>query len=366
MDPKLQGDMNKKKLQAAYDSGLRSTEDLMVATGLSKTCVLSRAKEFRDAGIWEPLPKGYNSRKGILNKSTLEKIGEIKILLDVIYPQSVRQIFYGLVVKGIVKNLKSEYANVSNWCTSARLKGYIPWNRIVDRTRSPHVLSMFDDVDEFAQNAAYWYRSNWWKEQERRIVFWCEKDALSGVIWPVVKEYGIPLYVGKGFDSWSAIKTAADDFGDGENVTILYAGDLDTAGVIINRSLINRLAELKCYPTLERIALEPDQIDRWKLQPSYAKRLVSKEEIAEGAVLSPGAKAWDTRVDAFVAEYGDIAVELDAIPPLEFRKLIKGEVESRIDLAALSKAKKKDECMKERIQMAIEAIDEDDCLYNEV
>lgn len=365
MNARALGDANRQKLLAAYDSGLRSTDDLMTATGLSRTCVTSRAKEFREAGIWEPLPIGFNSRKGILNKSTMEKIEEIKKLLDVIYPQSVRQIFYGLVVKGIVENKKTEYSNVSNWCTSARLKGFIPWDRIVDRTRKPQVLSMFANVDEFAINAAYWYRSNWWKEQERRVVFWCEKDALAGVIWPVVREYGIPLYIGKGFDSWSAIKSAAEDFGDGENVTIIYAGDLDTAGVIINRSLINRLARLECYPTLERIALEPDQIDRWNLQPSYAKRLVSKEEIEEGAVLSQGAKAWDTRVDKFVAEYGDIAVELDAIPPLEFRKLIKEEVESKIDLAALNKAKKKDECMKKRIQAAIEDIDEDDCLYNE-
>jgi hypothetical protein len=350
---------NVQKVKDSYDQGLRTNPEIENATGLGPACINNIRTQLRKEGYWTATPI-YGSRKGVLNSSTMEMIEEMKLLLKVINPQSVRQIFYGLVVKELIENTKNAYASVSGWVTTARLKGMIPWDYVVDRTRTPQRLNMYEDLEDFARYAAYWYRSNWWKDQEQRIIFWCEKDALSGVIWPVVKDYGVPLYVGKGFDSWSSIKDAADDFGTGENVTILYAGDLDTAGVFINQSLMNRLAKLGCHPTMERIALNPEHIEKWDLKASYAKRSLSKEQMEDGEG-THGERAWCTRVDKFVKEYGDIAVELDAIPPLEFRKLIKEEIENRIDLPALRVAQAKDECAKERIQEAIEDVYLDDC-----
>jgi hypothetical protein len=347
----------------AYDKGIHTTDDLMAATGLPRSTVNDIKTNLRNKGEIGPKTEEelkIHSRKGILNNSTMQMIEEINKLLAVVHPQTVRQVFYGLVVKELVENLKTEYANVSNWITNGRLQDLIPWEYIEDRTRAPQRLNFHDSLEEFAFQVSRWYRSNWWQQQERRIVFWCEKDALAGVIWPVVRDYGVPMYIGKGFDSWSSIKDAAEDFGTGEDVTILYAGDLDTAGVFINESLMSRLARLGCHPEMVRIALNPEQQEKWKLKASYAKRAVSKLELPEGEV-SQGVKAWATRVKKFIEEYGDIAIELDAIPPLEFRKLIKEEIESRIDLPALRTAQAKDECARERIQEAIEDVYLADC-----
>jgi hypothetical protein len=50
-------------------------------------------------------------------------------------------------------------------------------------------------------------------------------------------------------------------------------------------------------------------------------------------------KASDTRSAAFVAKWGDMSVELDALPLDVLRDRIVSEVESRMDLGALAKVR---------------------------
>ncbi len=45
---------------------------------------------------------------------------------------------------------------------------------------------------------------------------WLEKDALSGIFQGALRPYGVTLDVGRGFDSATSAKDAADRFGDGE------------------------------------------------------------------------------------------------------------------------------------------------------
>ncbi len=61
-------------------------------------------------------------------------------------------------------------------------------------------------------------------------------------------------------------------------------------------------------------------------------------------------KPSDTRSRAFVAKYGDIAVELDALPVDVRRARIITEIESRIDLAALRRVQALE--LRERQQLA--------------
>jgi len=82
------------------------------------------------------------------------------------------------------------------------------------------------------------------------------------------------------------------------------------------RSLRKRLASLGCQPQIVKCALTRDDIRRYDLPPDFAKKT-------------------DTRTAAFVAEHGDISVELDALPPDVLRDRLEDEVSSRMDLTAL-------------------------------
>jgi hypothetical protein len=96
---------------------------------------------------------------------------------------------------------------------------------------------------------------------------------------------------------------------------VLYFGDFDPSGEDMHRSLIERFATLGVHPEIPKVALSHED----------ARRL-------------PGdvTKADDTRAAAFVAKYGDLAVELDALPVDELRRRIRQGVEEWMDMEALS------------------------------
>jgi hypothetical protein len=65
-------------------------------------------------------------------------------------------------------------------------------------------------------------------------------------------------------------------------------------------------------------------------------------------------KAKDTRSPAFVARYGDVAVELDALPGRVLRERIEREVRERIDLEALEHARETERTDRERLDELLE------------
>ena len=56
------------------------------------------------------------------------------------HPMTLRQVFYQLVSKHIIKNTLGEYKKLSDYLVSARQDGLIPWDWIEDRTRYPRSL----------------------------------------------------------------------------------------------------------------------------------------------------------------------------------------------------------------------------------
>src|SRR5215207_1686382 len=148
---------------------------------------------------------------------------------------------------------------------------------------------------------------------------WCEKDALSGIFSDALSRYGVTLNIGRGYDGWSSIKRAADRYywrkDEGIDTTVLYFGDFDPSGEDMHRSLIERFATLGVCPEVPKVALTH-----------------------EDAQVLPGdvTKADDSRAAAFVAKFGDLAVELDALPVDELRARIRRGVEEHINMDALS------------------------------
>lgn len=175
---------------------------------------------------------------------------------------------------------------------------------------------MWRDLSQFADVVCGLYRRNVWAAQPCRVECWLEKDALSGIFEDVLNPYGVTLRVGRGYDSLSSIYNAAESYGDGSGVTVLYFGDFDPSGENMEVSLRKRLAEFGCRPEIVRIAIAREDIDTYNLPPNPTK-------------------ATDTRRTAFIAKHGDITVELDALPMAVLRERIETEVRKRMDLDAL-------------------------------
>jgi hypothetical protein len=147
--------------------------------------------------------------------------------------------------------------------------------------------------------------------QPFKIEAWLEKDALTGIIEDLLVHYRVTLNVGRGFDGWDPIHNAAQRLGDADVV-----GDFDPSGEHMVRSLRERLKGERSRPEIVKCALTMNDIEVYRPPADFTK-------------------ASDTRSAAFVAKWGDVSVELDALPIEVLKERIAGEVELRLDLTAL-------------------------------
>ncbi len=248
---------------------------------------------------------------------SIEALRVAREVLSQYNPMTVRQVYYQLVSRQIIDNNRSQYQLVSKLLVEARKAGTIPWYWIEDRLRRPRAVSMWRDLPDFAETVRRAYRRDVWPTQPEYVECWLEKDALSGIFEDVLANYGVTLNVGRGYDGWDSIKNAAYRYErHGKETTILYFGDFDPSGEDMVRSLRERLEFFGQEPDIIKVALTADDIRRYNLPPDPTK-------------------ASDSRAAAFVAEHGDIAVELDALPPDVLRDRITTEVSLHLDLAAL-------------------------------
>ena len=266
----------------------------------------------------------------MMHAKSIEILQQAQAILSAYHPMTVRQVYYQLVSRQVIDNTRSQYQMVSKLLVKARQEEFIPWNWIEDRLRKPRGVPMWDDLNSFAESVLYSYRRDIWAEQPTYFEFWLEKDALSGIFEDVLGEYGITLNVGRGYDGWDSIHSAAMRFGTGEGCTVLYYGDFDPSGEDMVRSLRERLAFFGCEPEIVKCALTLDDVHRYNLPPDFAKKT-------------------DTRAAAFIDRWGDMAVELDALPPDVLQTSLKNEVEKRMDLAALADVKLQEAADKEAL-----------------
>jgi hypothetical protein len=248
---------------------------------------------------------------------------ESAALLDTAYdilaeghPMTVRQVYYQLVARQLIPNNRSQYQAVSTLLVDARKNGTVPWEWVEDRNRRPRTVNMWANLDDFILTVRSAYRRDVWQDQSHQVEAWLEKDALSGIFEDALRPYGVTLNVGRGYDGWDSIHNAAERIGDGDDTTILYFGDFDPSGEDMFRSLVERLAFLECEPTIIKCALTLEDIRRYNLPADLAKTT-------------------DSRHAAHVAKWGDVSVELDALPPAVLRQRLIDEVVSRLDMPAL-------------------------------
>jgi hypothetical protein len=265
----------------------------------------------------------------------------LQVALEVLQannPMTVRQVYYQLVSRQVIKNNRSQYQAVSNALVEARKDGTIPWEWIEDRLRRPRRVSMWNGLPDFADTARRAYRRNVWGSQPAYVEMWLEKDAISGIFEDALNRYGVTLNVGRGYDGWDSIHNAACRFLNksekGVHSTVLYFGDFDPSGEDMVRSLKERLEQLGAAPDIRKCALSPDDVERYQLPPDFAKKT-------------------DSRSARFIAKHGDISVELDALPLDVLRSRIVEEVEQCLDLKALENVRRMEERDRQRLIRAL-------------
>ena len=226
---------------------------------------------------------------------------------------SVRQLYYQLVTRGVIAKTEQAYKRVCDASAQMRLDGSLDYRKVVDGHRSRRVVYAHSGLGHALENAQAMYRRNYWLDQPEQIEIWCEKDALSGVIQPVCDRYGVTYVATRGFPSITLRYESAQALKHGgKPATIFYFGDHDASGQRISANLEAELRHHGADVTVERIALNPVQVNAYRLPTR------------------PG-KPSDSRHAAFAARFGDASVELDALPPDVLTDLVEDAILSRID-----------------------------------
>jgi hypothetical protein len=255
-------------------------------------------------------------------KAMLKGVGR-SILAGSDEPMTLRQLYYRFVALDLIENKRSQYQYLSEAIKEARLSGLIPWDWIEDRTRSTdggdfdHVTpeSRFDGNLDWFKKTPNRYHLPKWLGQDNYVEVWVEKEALAGVFANVCEDLRVVTFPSRGYTSITLLKEAAErmEGRDDRDLHILYFGDFDPSGQDIERNIRDKLNGTFGVPVeVERKALTRAQIDRYELPPQPAK-------------------SSDSRYDDFVSEHGNMAVELDALPPDELRRLIRESVREYFD-----------------------------------
>jgi hypothetical protein len=227
-------------------------------------------------------------------------------------PQTVRQVFYALTVRGVIKKEEVEYQR-----TVVRLLGdmregeEIPFEWIADNTRWMRKPTSFTSLDACLTSTSNFYRRNLWSTMPAYCEVWCEKDALAGVLMTETEVYDVPLMTTRGYSSISFAYDAAKVIeARAKPAYIYYFGDLDPSGLDAARDLEAKLRRYAPGAELhfERPAVTREQIEQWNL-PTRPTKMT------------------DTRAKNFTGT----SVELDAIPAAKLRELVRGCIERHVD-----------------------------------
>ena len=236
---------------------------------------------------------------------------------------TLRQIHYRLVSGYEYPNTKSAYTQLSKQLVRARERGDIDETRIEDRSRE--FLGgdyPFDSLEDFVSyrfetflDSPNYYARKVWTNQPEYVIVWIEKDALSRVVSSVADRYNVVTCPSRGYTSYTYIMEALAKLPEEKEITFLHFADHDPSGLDMTRDLANRISRYSDLDiTVERIALNYDQVQHFELPPNPTKTA-------------------DPRAGGYVAEYGNECWELDAIEPVGLQRMVSVAIESHIDFA---------------------------------
>jgi len=229
-------------------------------------------------------------------------------------PLTVRQVFYRLLGKRIVKRTEKAHDRVQRTISEMHYTGMLDWDGIVDPSRRTQKHPEFADVPDALQTLAKEYRTDWWAEQSQRVEIWSEKETIAEFLRPVADKWHVRVLLNRGYGSDAAMRDAAERMNAFEKQTfILYVGDHDPAGLLMIDSTSEKLTAFspQAYD-LVHIALTQKQVQQYSLPPTRVKRS------------EPGRKQ-------YVSRHGRRCWELDALDPKVLTAIVEEAITAHID-----------------------------------
>ncbi|MCM8624148.1 MAG: hypothetical protein NFW16_21020 [Candidatus Accumulibacter sp.] len=267
----------------------------------------------------------YRARTIKRNRRTGDQIAQLeRQILDVLnedHPQSVRHVFYRMTDPRLPEPVeKSErgYRHVQDRCVRLRRNGTVPYGYFADLSRRGYFVSTYSDAGDFLHRINGLYRADLWRDADVRCEVWCESRSIASVLLDLCNELAVNLFPCGGFSSLSYAYEAAQQHNlsdDDRPLVVLYVGDYDPAGVVIDVSLE---AELRRHLhddidlDFRRIGITEYQIQLFELPTKPRK---------EG-----------DRRSAHVA----YSVEAEALPAAMMRSIVRAEIEALLPSGALA------------------------------
>ncbi len=233
-------------------------------------------------------------------------------------PVTVRGVFYRVVSAGAVEKSEKGYGAVQRRLLHLRRTRQVPYSAITDGTQLRLKPESWGGVEQMLSDAASSYRRALWNDQAVEVIVISEKDAISGVVYPVTAEYDVELCITRGYSSetltHSIASTVNANSALGKTTFVYQLGDHDPSGVDAWRSFGLRVREFVPHASVqfERIAVTPEQIVLLALPTRPTK---------------PS----DSRSAGFAGE----SVEVDAIPASTLRTIVRDAIDQHVDIEAL-------------------------------
>jgi hypothetical protein len=222
------------------------------------------------------------------------------------------------VVNG-TKNAPNNYTALGRMISDGRMAGLVDWDAIVDRTRTSYSNQHWQRPSQILEQVRHSYAIDKWKDQPHYCEVFVEKEALEQIVGRACQPLDVSFFSCKGYTSQSAMWEAAQRLisqrEKGKQLHIIHLGDHDPSGIHMSADIFKRLDLFVShnYPGAEvavdvqRIALNIDQVRKYKLPPNWAK-------------------AKDPRFGSYREQFGDESWELDALEPALLVELIQKKI----------------------------------------
>lgn len=249
---------------------------------------------------------------------------QIIAVLSEDHPQSVRHVFYRMTDPRLQEPVdKSDrgYRHVQERCVKLRRAGRIPYGWIADMSRQGYFTNTFADASDFVRSMAGHYRADLWRDAAYRCEVWAESRSIASVLLNDCRELAVSLYPCGGFSSLSFVHAAAQQYSAGHDrrpLVVLYVGDYDPAGVLIDQSLQRELRQ-HLHPGIE-------------LQ--FQRIAINEGQIADYDLPTKPRKEGDKRSLQVIC-----TVEAEAMPARDLRAILRLEVEMLLPDRALEVAR---------------------------
>jgi hypothetical protein len=269
-----------------------------------------------------------------LSASTLELVRYAHGLLQSDHPQTLRQLHYAIFSRSEIEyqNNQANYKRLSRatsvarrayraWELSTQGVGVPPVNAIpsdwmVDETRQPEMISVWQDAMAYVETVKRAYRRDNWQGQTNYCEVWSEKATILGSIRPIADRWGITLRVCHGFGSTGMEGQVGRLFEClDKQITVFFLGDHDPSGHIIERDIHHRVQTAAGLNfAMTRLAIHGVDIANFNLPPQTIKLT-------------------DSRAASFQKRFGTDAatVELDALPAAELRLRVETAVATLVE-----------------------------------